>query len=196
MSKLGDLCSVSSGYSLRTGVGADGEVGTPVVQLRDVDWETGQVDWATLPAVPGIEPDEDRYLRAGDVLFSGKGQTHQAVLVSEGHRALALSPFFVLRPKRDDVAPAYVAWFLNTEPAQAHIHRCAVGATIRSVSKSCLSSLPVPLPPLDVQRRIAEAVRLAAEERALAADLASKKERLVDAACFRSLHTHTDLPMP
>ena len=193
MSPLSGLCSISSGYSLRTGVGSDGEVGTPVVQLRDVDWETGRVDWTALPTVPGIEPDEDRYLRAGDVLFSGKGQTHQAVLVPEDHRALAVSPFFVVRPERDDVDPAYVAWYLNAAPAQAHIHRCAVGATIRSVSKSCLGSLPVPLPPLDVQRQIAGAVRLAAQERALTADLADRKARLVETACLRSLHLHSSM---
>lgn len=194
MFKLSDLCSVSSGYSLRTGVGADGELGIPVVQLRDVDWETGQIDWTAIPTVSGIEPDEDRYLQAGDVLFSGKGQTHRAVLVREEHLALALSPFFVLRSTRDDVEPAYVAWYLNTAPAQAHIHRCAVGATIRSVSKSCLSSLPVPIPPLDVQHQIAEAVRLAAQERALAADLLDRKARLVEASCLRSLHLHPSMP--
>ena len=191
MPTLSHLCSISLGLSLRTGVGAD-TGGVPVVQLRDVDWETGRVDWAALPTVSDIDPNEDRYLRAGDVLFAGKGQTHQAVLIAEDYRALAVAPFFVVRPMRDDVEPAYVAWYLNADPAQAHIHRCAagaVGASIRSVSKKCLGSLPVPLPPLDVQRRIAEAVRLAAEERALAIDLAERKARLVDALCLRRLHT-------
>lgn len=190
MPRLAALCSIASGYSLRTGVTNQPVEGIPVVQLRNVDWQGGGIAWDALSVAEGVEPDASHRLRAGDVLFAARGQTNQAVVVTESRGALAASAFFVLRPARDGVDPAYLAWYLNTAPAQAHVRACAVGTKIASIPKPCLASLLVPLPPLYVQRRIAETVRLAAEERAIASDLFTSKARLVEAICLNIMHPH------
>lgn len=188
---LKDLCEIASGFSFRGGV-SDDEAGTHhVVQLGDVDWETDRVAWSDLPRVGDIEPKPHHHLRAGDVLFAAKGRTNRAIVVPEVGPAVAASTFFVLRPKRDDVLPEYLAWYVNTAPAQAHLLACSRGTNMRSVPKACLSALPVPFPPPDDQHRIATLDRLAREERDLISALADRKARLVEALGLRSALQHS-----
>lgn len=187
MPHLQDVCEISSGFSFRGSV-TDEPGGTyRVVQLGDVDWEAERVAWEGLPRVGGIDPGPHHLLHAGDILFAAKGRMNRAVLVADDGPAVAASTFFVVRPKRTDVLAAYVGWFVNTAPAQAHFQTCSRGTNIRSVSKSCLGSLDLPLPPLDVQRHIVETVRLAAKERELTAALVAKRAAFVEASCLSVL---------
>lgn len=196
MPRLKDICTISSGYSFRGRI-ADNEDGPyRVVQLSHVDWEAERIDWEGLPRVGGIEPGTHHLLRPGDILFAAKGSPHRALCLTEGEDAVAASTFFVLRVQRDDVLPAFVAWFLNTEPARAHLRGCSRGTSIRSVSKSCLGALPVPLPFLEQQHRIVQAVRLARQERALTGQLLAHRARLLEAACLRAASPHHETTNP
>lgn len=196
MPHLRDLCEISSGFSFRGSV-IDEPGGTyRVVQLGDVDWEAERVAWEDLPRVGGIDPGPHHLLRAGDILFAAKGRTNRAVFVPDDGPAVAASTFFVVRPIRTDVLAAYVGWYVNTAPAQAHFQTCSRGTNLRSVSKSCLGSLDVPLPPVDIQRRIAEAARLAREERELSDRLVAKRAALVEAACLRLTTTQPLITRP
>lgn len=186
MPHLQDVCEISSGFSFRGSV-ADEPGGTyRVVQLGDVDWEAERVAWEDLPRVGGIDPGPHHLLRAGDILFAAKGRMNRSVFVPDDGPAVAASTFFVVRPRQADVLAAYVGWYVNTAPAQAHFQMCSRGTNIRSVSKSCLGSLDLPLPPLDVQRRIVETVRLAREERELTDKLVAKRAALVETLLLSS----------
>ena len=183
---LKDLCRINAGFSFRGRV-IDEPGGTyRVVQLGDVDWETGRVVWDALARMSGIEPGPHHLLRAGDILFAAKGRTNRAIVVPKVGPAVAASTFFVLRPKPSDVLPEFLAWYLNTAPAQAHFQSCSLGTNIRIISKSCLGPLGLPLPPLDTQHRIIALDRLAREERHLTAALAERKARLVEALGLHS----------
>lgn len=100
---------------------------------------------------------------------------------------MASAALFVIRPNSDVALGSFVAWYLNTSPAQAHILRCARGTNMRSVSKSCLGSVEVPLPSLDAQRQLVDTIRLAREERTLSDLLSALKTRFVEAACLGAL---------
>ena len=185
MVHLRDICEISSGFSFRGGVRDEPGGAYRVVQLGDVDWGAEQVAWERLPRVSGIAPAQRHLLQAGDVLFAAKGRDNRAILVPEVDGVVAASTFFVLRPQPGCVLPDYVAWYVNTARAQVHVQAGSRGTNMRSVPKACIASLPVPLPPLDVQRRIAGAVGLAREERALMAMLMEKKSAFVESACLR-----------
>lgn len=195
MPQLDTLCLINTGASFRGRI-IDEPAGTcRVVQLRDVDWDAGRIVWQGLDRVNGIEPRSHHLLRAGDVLFAAKGQTNGAVLVTEDGRAVATSAFFVIRARRPDVLGTYVAWYINTASAQVQLQKCARGTSLRSISKSCLGSLELPLPPIEMQHRIARAAQLAAEERRLLAELSTQKARLVEEACLNSLNPISRPPM-
>lgn len=187
MPQLDTLCLINTGASFRGRI-IDEPAGTcRVVQLRDVDWDAGRIVWQGLDRVNGIEPRSHHLLRAGDVLFAAKGQTNGAVLVTEDGRAVATSSFFVIRARRPDVLGTYVAWYINTASAQVQLQKCARGTSLRSISKSCLGSLDLPLPPVETQHRIARAAQLAAEERELSSALLAKRGVLIEGTCLRMI---------
>lgn len=193
MSPLRTLCSIESGYSFRGSVGDDPAGDCRVVQLGDVDWDAEQIRWEDLPRVSGIDP--DRRLRSGDILFAAKGRTFRALCLGarqepERPAAVAASTFYVVRPKRDDVLAAYVAWYLNTAPAQHHLTACSAGTNIPRISKQCLGSVPLPLPPVETQQRIAALQRLGREERALVGMLTDLRSGYLEAACIQLAHLH------
>ncbi len=187
MLHLEDICEISSGFSFRGSVG-DKPGGTyAVVQLGDIDWDGEQVSWASLPRVSGIEPLPRHLLQAGDVLFAAKGRVNRAILITSGNDTVPAATFFVLRPHPDRLLPAFLAWYINTSQAQGHIQAGGRGTNIQSVPKACIASLPVPVPPLSVQHGIAEAIRLAREQRRLLISLGDRKTDLVEEVCLRAV---------
>lgn len=131
-----------------------------------------------------IEPAErirdDLFLRSGDVLFPNRGtRTTAIVFRAESFRAIAGAQFFVLRPNLAGVLPEYLAWFLRTEGAARHFEGRRKGTYVQIIQRRDLEELELPLPPMDVQRKIADVAALAVEERVLSEQLAVLKARLV-----------------
>lgn len=61
----------------------------------------------------------------------------------------------LLRVSRSDVLPAYLAWWLNQEPAQRHLEQNAQSSTlVRNIARPVLEATPVLLPPLPRQEQI------------------------------------------
>lgn len=185
--RLADLCEVQTGYTVRSGLRETRAGGVPAIQLRDLHGEE-DFDPAGLPRY-GLGPSFDRYwAKPGDVLFRSRGDRNTAVLISEGAKAgaIAVLPLIILRPDRQRVDPAYLAWFINQPSAQRHFDRCANrGSTMRMIPKNCLDDLEVAVPDLAAQRLIVEIDRLAKRERDLMRELADKKQKLTEFALLR-----------
>ncbi|MGG6430936.1 restriction endonuclease subunit S, partial [Acetobacter ghanensis] len=95
----------------------------------------------------------------GDILFPARGNVSQAVLIDEriGSLQAVVAPhFFLLRVKSPDVLPAYLAWWLNQEPAQRHLEQNAQSSTlVRNIARPVLEATPIVVPPLPKQQKIA-----------------------------------------
>ena len=117
-------------------------------------------------------------LPAGSVLFSSRAPI--------GHVAVNTVPMatnqgfksFVPKPGRTDAKFLY--WWLRTN--RAYLESLGNGATFKEVSKTIVSRIEIPLPPLAEQRRIAEvldrAEALRAKRRAALAQLDSLTQSL------------------
>ncbi len=62
---------------------------------------------------------------------------------------------FLLRPI-PEINPFYLVNYLNSKAAQIVIKKLIAGATVTGITKDALKSLPIPVPPLDKQKEIAE----------------------------------------
>lgn len=191
-----DLCDIRSGYSFRGSVAAGAlghgasAAGHPVVQLGDVDWEAQRISWRDLPRVTDFTPGQHHRLNPGDVLFATRGRALRALVVDGGGTGVVpASTFLILRVKAGDVEPAYVAWYINTATAQAHLKACGQGTNLQSVPKSCLATLPVPVPPLPVQRHVVEVDRLGRLERLDLVELARRRQEYAEALCLSAVNT-------
>lgn len=176
---LQDISTLRSGYAFRGSIKDDPMGSVRVVQLGDIDWERRRIDWDALPRVPFFSAASGHFLHTGDVLFVTRGRALKAIVVDTIERAVAAATFFVVRVP-SDVLPEYLAWYINSAPAQMHLAGCSRGSNLQTVTKACLGSLPVPVPPLHVQERIARADRLAFEEAQLLVALGEKRRTLAD----------------
>lgn len=69
--------------------------------------------------------------------------------------ALVKADCFRVRTNGSPIHPAFLVWYLNSPGTQATIAGQMRGATRPRVTLAMLRAFPIPLPPLDQQRRIA-----------------------------------------
>ena len=117
----------------------------------------GRIDEASVARVT----DEDaerlaRYrVRSGDIVYSRRGDIRRRVLI-RGAQEGWLCGTGCLRVRIGRAADAsYLAAYLGHPSVQAWIERHAVGATMPNLNTSILGNVPVALPPISEQQRIA-----------------------------------------
>jgi len=191
--KLGDVGLVLSGLSPRGGLQAS-ENGSLAIQLGDIS-ANGEIDLRSLVRIADNGVASKHFVGQGDVLFRSRGMHTIAVAVGAVFKepAIAVMPLFIIRPNPDIVDSKYLEWFLNQPAAQRHFDQGAAGTSLRMIRKDVLESVNLDLPPLSVQRVIAELADLASRERALSHLLADRRhERL--ALGLAELSRETSLP--
>lgn len=130
--------------------------------LRVANVQAGRID---LDDMKGIEvlPDEiDKYrLRKGDVVMTEGGDPDKlgrgALWDGSIEPCVFQNHIFRVRLNQEVVLPAYFVRFLGTQHATSYFLQAAKQTTgIATINKTQLSKLPVIVPPLSEQRRIAD----------------------------------------
>lgn len=161
---LGDLASISSGFSLRVRFEDLEDGDAAVVQMKNVNLEGG-VDWggvgyASLPPARKIS-----WLEVGDVIFVARGMRYYAAAIeSIPGPAVCTQQFFVLKPRQKFCA-AFLAWQINQRPAQGYFQRSAQGTQVLNIRRNVLESLKIALPSVEQQQTIVAYAKAAYEER-------------------------------
>jgi len=156
------------------------------IQIKDFQ-EDGSIDFGCLPrVVPDRDPGRLQ-VQNGDVLFSARGKYNTSyVLNGVPGNVLAGGNFFVVRLKKGTILPEYLAWFLNQPVTQDEIKSRMMGTNIPYISKGAFADLEVQVPTLETQEKICELIRLHRQEQRLLTQLATKREQLVQAVCYRA----------
>lgn len=178
--RLADACTIHTGYTARGRLEPTTAGGVLAIQLRDISPD-GLVDPERLTRVQ-LEDLADRYfVRAGDVVFRSRGERNTASALDERLRepALAVLPLMVLRPNRNVVTPAYLAWAINQPPAQRHFDIAARGTNIRMIPRSSLDDLELDVPDIETQERIVVIDALAERERELTQLAAETRRKMM-----------------
>lgn len=109
----------------------------------------------------------------GDLIISCSGTMGRVAVVPMGIKPGIINQALLkLTPAIIQIEPNYLKFYLQSDPVQIRYFRMTAGAAIQNVaSVSQLKEIPVPLPPLDEQRRIARVLceQIAAVEKARAA---------------------------
>jgi type I restriction enzyme M protein len=129
----------------------------PYVRIKDV--EKGQATRGSSWLMPAVAStiDEKCRLYAGDILLSKSGTIGKAGIVRDGAvGAIAASGFFVLRVKEGTIDPHYVLAYLQGSEANAWMEDRSRGSAAKNLSVSAIKDLPLALPPLQIQQRIAD----------------------------------------
>ncbi|HEX7348518.1 MAG TPA: hypothetical protein VF264_02550 [Rhodanobacteraceae bacterium] len=160
LSVLGDvLRGVETGKSFQTAevLARPDQLG--VLKVSAVSWNAFRADQAKL--VVNHQPDDRHRVRAGDLIIS-RANTRElvgaVVRVSQDYPLRLLSDKtlrLVIDATKAD--PDYLLLALRTERARAHIEANATGTSdsMRNISQGVIASIPIWIPRLSVQRRIA-----------------------------------------
>jgi type I restriction enzyme S subunit len=158
---LADLCRASGG-SIQTGpfgsqlhAGDYESEGTPIITVEHLG--DGRILHTNLPLVG--EPDRirlQRYsLRVGDLVFSRVGAIDRCAMVRDAEdRWLFSGRLLRVRAASEQVNPAYLSLFLNSEKARRWIRNHAVGSTMACLNTKILGGTPVALPARPLQDTI------------------------------------------
>ena len=140
----------------------DRAAGMPIVRMGNVTYD-GHLDCATLKHVELAESDAEKYaLRAGDILFN---RTNSKDLVGKTgiwdgrFEATAASYFIRLRVNEVVLCPVYVWAFMNSSAMKRRLFDTARGAVGQAnINAKELQSLPLPVPPINLQTRYTEII--------------------------------------
>ena len=185
--QISDFATVGTGLLSRTGIEPTPEGSHFLLQIRDFRQDRQSFDKET---VVRISPDnfrKEQELEPGDVLFLAKGANNFGFAVKDlPGPTLAASYFFVIHPRPEVVLPEYLAWVLNLDATKRDLSRyTGYSAHMPVVRRDVLESLRIPLPSLDIQRKIVELDCLMRRQQELLGDLAAKQKSLITKACTK-----------
>lgn len=180
--ELWNIARVQPGYLSRTSVQSVATGTHRLLQARDVSLEHGLRLDAAIRFRPERNPDLYR-ISCGDILLTARGEDHRAFLVDvELRDVLASSVFYIIRP-REGMVPGYLAWWLNQPSSQAALESASRGTGIGYIARPMMEHLPVVVPPLEVQRQIADAMGLWQRQQSIQRRLDQTREQLIHAVC-------------
>ena len=178
--RFGDIADIRIGYQFRGRVETDPAGNVRVIQIKDID-DQRRIHIAELATVK-LERPEPYLTQEGDVLFLGRGhRLYSTVVPKTASTTIATGYFFILTPKTGGVLPEYLAWCTNQADFHESLRPYLRGSHMPMVSKSDLQELQIPVPRLEVQRRILDLNRLLEDERRLAKTIQEKRAMLVQA---------------
>ena len=128
------------------------------------------------------EKSQSHLLEEGDVLFVGKGMRNFAWKYSSDiGKAIASSIFFVIKPKCEFVDSGYLVTIFNSTKYQSFFQALGAGSSIPSIRKNELEAVEIPLPSLEIQKKIAMLNTLHQSELGLLGRLSDEKNKLFQA---------------
>jgi hypothetical protein len=185
---LNQVARVQIGYQSRGRVEPDPQGRYQLIQIKDLDDKGRLRAQGVYRITPeGLNP--ERYqVNHGDVLFLSRGNRNFATLVDVNLQdTIAAGYFFILKTDSATVLPQYLAWYINSAPAQQFIQSVARrGTYMPVVPKSALEELPIDVPPLRVQKTIVELDNLTKKERTLLQELDERRAELIRACCLQA----------
>ena len=129
----------------------------------------------------------------GDVLVTARGQDHRAYYVDQDlSDVLASATFYILRTDVSRLRPGYLAWWLNLPRVQSSIDTASGGTYISYIRRQALENLLVPIPALEVQRKIERVVFLWRERNALRARIDEKRRQYIQMVCQHAVQRATE----
>lgn len=154
MTPLGDVADVVPGFAFKSKDWCD--EGVPVLKIKNITGD-GSVDTSDADCVPSAI-NTDRMMRYrlgfGDILIAMTGATAGKVGIIRSHGLFLLNQR-VAKLVPTDVDAGYFWSVVRSEEYEKLFFRLADGAAQPNMSGSQIERLPIPVPPLKTQQRIA-----------------------------------------
>lgn len=175
---LGELAFTQLGYSFREGIRPDPAAPVRVVQMRDLG-DDHIVDLENADRVD-LDPPANQWLLRGDVLVRSRGESVTSAIVDVDVGAvIAAAPLLRIRVTSPGILPKYLNWIINQEPSQTYFAKNIEGSNVKMISRRALEGLPIEVPPIEQQERVAQLAGLAAREKRLVEVIGKHRDELL-----------------
>jgi type I restriction enzyme S subunit len=133
------------------------EHGTPVINVRNIGFGSIRPEKLEYIDDATVQRLSSHLLQSGDIVFGRKGAVERHVLIRDAQSAwFQGSDCIRLRISGQTALPTYVSYCLLTEAhKQWMINQGSHGATMASLNQDIILRIPIKLPDLPIQRRIA-----------------------------------------
>ena len=154
--KLGDIADIQTGpFGSQLHNKDYADEGSPIVTVEHL----GNRHFTTqnLPLVSDTDKARlSKYiLSEGDIVFSRVGSVDRCSYVSDKEVGWLFSGRCLRVRCNREVYPLYIYYYFCLESVKQYIRNVAVGATMPSINTQIMSEIPISLPSLEEQRRIA-----------------------------------------
>lgn len=155
-----------------------------VIQARDLG-EDGRVHLESAARLESLPTrSASGFLRRGDILLQPRGTRFPAAILDSINetRVVAAAPMLILRVDPAYAVPEYLVAVLQSPSTQAALRQLAAGTYVPQVSRQAIENLPIQLPDLQSQAKLAHLASLEQRERELMERLREARGRLFDLA--------------
>ena len=140
------------------------EKGFPIIQSRN--FTNGQLDFNGVKFVSGddFKKYRDKYApKKGDLLFSNIGTVGATMVVNDNKDFLIAWNVFLFVLRKNIVTQDYVNFYLKSLESQKFFDQFLTGGTVKFINKKTISSLQIPLPKYENQKKFSRVVSCANE---------------------------------
>lgn len=157
-----------------------------LIQVKDVIMN--EISKENINRIKNKENISRYILNNHDILFAAKGNKNVAVRYDNAFgRSVASSTFFIIRVIDDKVLPEYLSWYLNLKTTQEHIKVLSTGTFIPSINKEHLDNFEIPVPSLEIQKKIIAISTLRKKEKNLIKEINFKKDILIESILSKKI---------
>ncbi|MGW1912287.1 restriction endonuclease subunit S [Streptomyces sp. NPDC002076] len=166
-SRLGELAQIASGVTLGSEPTGGSSVELPYLRVANV--QDGYFDTGEMKLVRILRSQVERYaLRAGDLLLTEGGDWDKlgrgAVWDGHLHPCLYQNHLFRVRCDPRRLLPEYLALYTSSVQGKAYFARIAKQTSnLATINSTELKAMRVPVPPLDLQRKIVDSIQTCTE---------------------------------
>lgn len=190
--RLCDIADIRLGHPFRGTVKQYDKGGVHVVQVRDTE-PTGEINRYTMVETVLNTKKQPDWLQNGDVLFVAKGAKHYSVLVEQVLERTVCSPhFFLVRLKpafKDVIAPDFLCWQLNQQPAQRYFKATAEGSMYLSIRRQVLENVPIKVLKFEKQKQLSAMHRCGVKEQKVLQKLIKNRQQQLEAIAIHALES-------
>lgn len=147
--KISEIAEIILGHTFRSAV-VDEEGGNySVLQAKNINSD-GSIE-ISFPRVNLEKIRSQGLVQSKDIILTNRGSFRTFFYDEAPKNLIATSSVYLLRTKDNRVKPEFLALFLNSKRGQFMLEKGGRGATIRSLPRSSLESIEIPIPTIEQQ---------------------------------------------
>tara|TARA_B110001450_G_scaffold94707_1_gene89823 strand:+ start:180 stop:1448 length:1269 start_codon:yes stop_codon:yes gene_type:complete len=130
--------------------------GIPIIQSKHITKGFLHFEGARFLSLEDYEKYNIKYQpKVDDLLVCNIGTIGKSLRIDKENQFLIAWNLFLIKIKKEQLYSSFFAHFLNYLDYHKYFDRFLTGGTVKFINKKTMGNIPIPLPPLDQQKKIA-----------------------------------------